>query len=269
MTSGIYAITNITDGKKYIGRAVNTDKRWEYHQWMLENNRHFNPHLQRAWNRGDEFKFSIIEECKKELLNDKEIYWIAHFKTMDMRYGYNLCAGGQATTGRVCSVETKRKISQAHKGRKWSAEAIAKRTATVKRKLEEDPEYLRRRQEQGRANAKKRGDPWNKGKRTPLETRLKQSASGKGKKKPKSQGEKLRQLYSGEKSLSAKLKELDVVQIRLRFLHGERQIDIHKDYPQITTQTMYDIVRNRRWKCVPNTIEELEEKYGDKVLQNQ
>lgn len=53
--------------------------------------------------------------------------------------------------------------------------------------------------------------------------------------------------------------ESDVIDIRYRFLHGERQIDILKDYPNVTSQTIYDIVRGRRWKSIPNTIKELEE----------
>ena len=148
-------------------------------------------------------------------------------------------------------------------------ESIQKRTDTIKRRLAEDPEYLKRRQEQGRANAKKRGSPWNKGKHTRKETKEKLSKALMGRYVSEEHKEKLRKLYSGENSLSAKLKERDVVQIRLRFLSGERQCDIHKDYPQITTQTLYDIVRNRRWKSVPNTIEELEKmevEYGNEIL---
>lgn len=267
MTSGIYSITNLEDGKRYIGRAVNTDKRWKYHQWMLNNDRHFNPHLQRAWHRGDKFEFSIVEECPKEFLNEREIYWIAYFNATDMQYGYNLCNGGGTTTGRKCSEESKRKMSEKQKGHKWSADVVKRRTDSLRKHMEEDSEFAEYIKSHRFYKGRNKGmHPANYGKKASLEARMKQSQSLKGKKKPKSQGEKLRALWSGEKSLTAKLKEKDVVQMRLRFLSGERQCDIHKDYPQITTQTLYDIVRNRRWKSVPNTIEELEEmekRYGD------
>jgi Mor family transcriptional regulator len=68
---------------------------------------------------------------------------------------------------------------------------------------------------------------------------------------------KLHELYKGEKSLTAKLTEQQVIEIRLRFLKGEKQCDIKKDY-QVSAQTIYDIVRNRRWRHIPNTIKELE-----------
>jgi len=258
MASGIYAITNMSDGKVYIGQSVDLSKRWKTHKWLLNNDRHFNHHLQRAWDRGDEFKFSVIEECSKADLNDREIYWISYFHATEKEHGYNLCVGGGSTTGRKCSKETRKKISEKNRGKKFSTEALRKRSETFRKHME-DPVYRERHHKIMSEANKKHGSPWNKGKHSSDETRLKLSESLKGKKKPISQGEKLRALYSGEKSLSAKLKEQDVVQIRLRFLSGERQCDIHKDYPQITTQTLYDIVRNRRWKSVPNTIEELEE----------
>ena len=268
MTSGIYSITNLTDGKRYIGRAVDTSKRWAYHQWLLNSQRHFNPHLQRAWNRGDQFDFSVIEKCRKEDLNDREIYWIAHFKTTDMMYGYNLCIGGQATTGRKFSEETKRKISESNKGRKVPQEVIDRRRQSLFEHFERDPQFKAEHSRMISERFKGRVT-WNRGKVTSEETKKKLSVSLKGKKKPKSQSEKLRKRFSGEGSVTAKLKEQDVVRIRLRFLSGERQCDIRKDYPQITTQTLYDIVRNRRWKSVPNTLEELEEmerKYGTQIL---
>ena len=69
---------------------------------------------------------------------------------------------------------------------------------------------------------------------------------------------KLRERFKGEGSASVKLKEKDVIEIRLRVLNGEKQTEVHKDFPSITVQTINDIHRGRRWKHVPNTIEELE-----------
>lgn len=258
MTSGIYAIKNVTDDKVYIGRSVNIEKRWHHHKWQLDSDRHGNPHLQRSWNRGDKFEFLIIEECGKDLLNDREIYWIARYKSTDTKYGYNLCEGGKSTTGRVCSEETRKKISERNKGRKCTKETVERRVQTFKKHME-DPEYRENHIKKLSDIGKKRGTPWNIGKSKSEETKQKLSVALKGRKKPKSQGEKLRALWSGENGLCAKLKERDVVQIRLRFLNGERQCSIRRDYPNITPQTMYDICRYRRWKSVPNTIDELEE----------
>lgn len=260
MTSGIYAIKNLTDGKTYIGRSVNIEKRWNEHKWQLDSNRHINRHLQGAWNRGDKFDFSILEECENGLLNEREIYWIAYYNTTDSTHGYNLCEGGKSTTGRRCGEETKKKISEKNKGRKCDREVVEKRKTSLKKHMEEDDKFANHVRSQWFRKGHNLGkEAPNKGKRASEETRQKLSVAFKGKKKPKSQGIKLRKRFSGENSITAKLKERDVVQIRLRFLSGERQCVILRDYPNITPQTMYDICRYRRWKSVPNTIEELEE----------
>lgn len=67
---------------------------------------------------------SVIEEVSKEILCDREIYWIAYLKSE----GYpllNLSVGGDGPLGVVRSEETRRKMSEATKGRRKSPEHIA------------------------------------------------------------------------------------------------------------------------------------------------
>lgn len=257
MESGIYALVNQSDGKRYIGRTVNFRKRKNDHFWMLANNRHFNNHLQRAWNRGDEIRFEIIERCAPEFCNDREIYWIAEYKSDDSAHGYNQCEGGQATTGYHFTAEQKAKISEKNKGRKFSAEVVRRRVDTLKKRMENDPEFAERITKE--KSARWKGKPsWNKGIPCPEWLKERNRKSMLGRTVTAENKEKLRELYSGEKSITAKLRKSDVVSIRYRFLCGERQCEILKDYPNVTPQTIYDIVRNRRWKSVPNTKNELE-----------
>ena len=98
MSCGIYMIKNMINGKVYIGQAVNIDKRWQEHKNDLNGNRHINTHLQRAWNKygADNFIFNIVEECPKDELNDREIYYIAQYKAHNMKYGYNKTYGGES-----------------------------------------------------------------------------------------------------------------------------------------------------------------------------
>ena len=49
--SGIYQIRNLVNGKIYVGSSVNLETRKTPHYWELENNRHNNQHLQRAYNK--------------------------------------------------------------------------------------------------------------------------------------------------------------------------------------------------------------------------
>lgn len=93
---GIYKIKNIINGKIYIGLSSNIKQRWRNHKNMLIRNDHFNIFLQRSWNKyGEEnFVFEIVEECIKEELSKKEIFYIKLYKTNNDMYGYNLSSGG-------------------------------------------------------------------------------------------------------------------------------------------------------------------------------
>ena len=252
--SGIYSITNIENGKRYIGRSINLQKRKETHFWALKNNRHANCHLQRAYNGGQKFKFEIIELCSPDELNDREIYWIAKYDSFE--HGYNQCAGGSATLGRILSDESKAKISAKNKGRKRSQESIDRGKETLKRRLETDPEFNARYREMLKNRPKH--EAWNKGRPHTEAEKKNLSEKLKGRTITEEHKEKLKKLYSGEGSTSHKLTRNEVIEIRLRYLYGESQTDISKDYP-ITRQTVYDIVKGRRWQCLPNTIQELEE----------
>lgn len=97
MSIGIYKITNLLNGKMYIGQSVDIEKRWSTHKAELKNNYHYNIHLQNAWNKyGEEnFEFSIVEECNIDQLNQREIYWISNFDSYEN--GYNLTSGGGNT----------------------------------------------------------------------------------------------------------------------------------------------------------------------------
>jgi len=256
--SGIYCIRNTVDNKRYIGRTVDFYKRWAMHRWGLENNRHFNSHLQRAYNNNPQnFIFEIIEVCDKDKCNEREIYWISYYNTMNMEYGYNLCEGGKSTTGRKFSEETLKKMSKQRRGVKCSREAVEKRKQSLKDHKERDPEWAKALHDKQVENIRSIPN-WKKS--HPMSEKRKKEVSEffKGRKIPEWHKEKLRDLYSGENSLTAKLTENEVVNMRLRFLKGEPRMSIAKDYPNMHPNTIYDIVKGKRWKHIPNTIEELE-----------
>ena len=78
---GIYAIKNKVSGKIYIGQSTNIENRWYKHKTSLRHNYHGNYHLQCSWNKygEDSFEFSVLEECEKDKLDEREIYWINYF----------------------------------------------------------------------------------------------------------------------------------------------------------------------------------------------
>ena len=93
VVSGVYEILNTETGKRYIGSSNNIYLRWRSHSHGLNANRHINKYLQYAWNKYgvDKFMFSVLELCKndKDVLWEREQYWLDYYNTGDDRYGYN------------------------------------------------------------------------------------------------------------------------------------------------------------------------------------
>ena len=93
---GIYKIENKINGKVYIGQSINIKIRWQQHKREANCNRRNAPLYNALRKYGlDNFTFEVLEECSQELLNEKEIFWIAHYKSNDRDFGYNVLAGGQ------------------------------------------------------------------------------------------------------------------------------------------------------------------------------
>lgn len=124
--NGIYKITNKLNGKIYIGSTFCSGgfkRRWTVHKSSLKNNRHPNKHLQYSWNKyGDVFKFEIIEIIdNKDILIEREQYFIDFFESFDDKIGYNISRVVSAPMlGLKHTDEAKKKISEASKGNKYA-----------------------------------------------------------------------------------------------------------------------------------------------------
>ena len=132
--SGVYSITNIATGKRYIGSSVSIRARANEHKRILEKNQHHSVKLQRSWNKhgSSNFVFAVEILCSsKDLILYEQIAIDAY---NSYRHGYNSVpkAGnhlGAKRSVQACmnisngkmghkhSEETKRKLSEAHKGR--------------------------------------------------------------------------------------------------------------------------------------------------------
>ena len=108
--SGIYKIENVINHKIYIGQSKDIETRWEHHKWELNNHKHSNNYLQKAWDKyGEEnFIFEIVELCDESVIDIKEQEYIKSFQSLSYQNGYNLDSGGNLNKHH--SQETKDKI---------------------------------------------------------------------------------------------------------------------------------------------------------------
>lgn len=91
----IYCAHCIFTGKKYIGQTVKNNLNLrinEHFASAIKNNRRgkFQKALKKYGRDG--FIWGVIEECNFDKLNNREIYWIGVYKTVEN--GYNLSPGG-------------------------------------------------------------------------------------------------------------------------------------------------------------------------------
>lgn len=79
---GVYQIRCETTGKLYVGSSVKINTRWSQHRRALRRNVHSSPYLQYAWSVHGEsaFTFSILEECERALLAEREQVYVNGLK---------------------------------------------------------------------------------------------------------------------------------------------------------------------------------------------
>ena len=106
--TGIYKITNIVSGSSYIGQATNISLRIYQHLHSSISNKtsDYDYPLHKAIRKYgmDNFVFEILEECCSDLLDEREMYWIAFYDTY--KNGYNQTAGGYQSIRQIKLTES-------------------------------------------------------------------------------------------------------------------------------------------------------------------
>lgn len=117
------------NGKVYIGQTCKKPtERWA-NGYGYKNQMFYNAIEKYGWNN---IKHEILfEGLTKEEADQKEIELIAYYDSTNPNKGYNIAFGGATTTGVKCSEETKKKISDAHRGKKRSEESKIKQSQTL------------------------------------------------------------------------------------------------------------------------------------------
>ncbi len=173
--SGIYLITNKVNGKIYVGQAVDLYERYRSHKKSKKNTRITNALKEFGIQN---FVFSVLEKVEGRInLNSREQYWMEFLKSYDENIGYNMCRyafyplghceevrkkmsenmkgkmGGEKNPfyGKNHTEESKRLISEVHKGSKHSEQAKKKMSISRKGK-KQSPDHARKRVESMRRN---------------------------------------------------------------------------------------------------------------------
>ena len=110
---GIYLLTHIETGRKYVGQSVDINKRWQVHARGRSDT-----HLGRAisiygWHS---FSKEVISICEKDQLNDSESKFVLLHGCMSPN-GFNLTTGGGQFE---LSKESKEKMSAVRTGKKFT-----------------------------------------------------------------------------------------------------------------------------------------------------
>lgn len=240
--SGIYAIRNTNNNKLYIGSSIELSKRIRSHINMLKNGTHHSPHLQYAWDNDGSKAFSllILELVEDESkLIEREQYWLDFYKSYDDNCGYNISPTAGNTLGVKIRDESKRKMSQVRKGRRFTEEHRRKISIALKGKKKK-PEAI----EKMRMALT--------GRKLSEEHKQKIRASCKGINTGKRSAEfcaKVSAACKGRKGYNRKLTDENVREIRLLLAKGVPQYVIAKKFG-VAKSNIYSIYHNKTYKDV-------------------
>lgn len=151
---GIYKIENRINGKIYIGKSKNINKRFINHRYYLTkgyDKKTFNRYLKASVDKYgiENFCFSILEtfeELDEKVLADSEVKWMDFYKSYNSDGGYNLKRDSSTRT--EVSESSKRLMSETRKGKdnhnygkKWSDEQKEKMSNIKKEHFKNSNSY--------------------------------------------------------------------------------------------------------------------------------
>lgn len=222
--SGIYKITQLSNGRVYIGQTkMKFKKRFWHHIWKLNNDSHDNKFLQNAWNKYSEndFVFEIVESIdRNEDMNEKETFYIEEYDSFNK--GFNMTSGGEGKKNCPMSEYARNVVGSKNRNHMLGKS----HTEETKRKM--SIAQLNRNQKLTKEHAEK----------------LRQSRLGT--KHTDSTKKKMSEAKLGVGSL---INESQALEIKNRLVNGERIIDISNEL-SVDYGTIKPILQEKTWNHV-------------------
>jgi group I intron endonuclease len=249
--TGIYQITNLRNGKSYVGSAVRFNSRWRLHKTQLSQGKHHSVVMQRAWDKYGEtaFEFKRLLVCAKE-----DLLWFEQRAIDVLKPAYNICKVAGSVLGYRHTEEAKKEAAERatgnthRRGRKEPAEVCARISAGRKGKglgrvfTEETKEKIAAAQ-RGRTLTEEQKENLrriNTGRKQSPETIEKRMQKLRGRTRPADAIARTAAANTGQKRnpeqllamsrCRTKLSEADVREIRRRVAGGESQSSVAKDF---------------------------------------
>lgn len=230
--TGIYCITNLITHKYYIGQAMDIERRWKEHCRRSEQL------IDKSISKYgiDNFKFSVIEECSAEEMNEREDYWINQYNSIAPQ-GYNIgychsCSFGENNGGHILTDDDVKLMRNIYNDRNYK---------TVHEVWEK---YFQNKISESRFRVVFRGDAWSHI-------------------MPEVFSEQNNDYYydycrwnwmcnnqQGEHNKKAIVTELDVIKIRALYTQKERK-EIFQLFPLYSERTITSIISGQNWKHLP------------------
>lgn len=247
----IYGLTDESGTVRYVGQSQNSTKRFWWHQraavkrYKSAKGRVYN-WLRSVFERGAEPGLVVLETCGDSLADDREIWWVTHYRTL----GHDLVnntAGGGGLRGWEHSEETKAKIGARHRGKTVSDETRRKVSAAKTGVLLTEEHRLKI-------------SEGGKGREVSAVTRRKLSDSLRGNQNgsgtvhsPESVSSRARKV-SGEANVSATTTNEIAEEIRAKCAAGRRQSELAEEYG-LSRVTVHRIVTGKTYRSPPTVID--------------
>ena len=130
MNGFIYIIRNTVNSKVYIGQTkISVDIRWKEH---LRHARYGDQLINRAMRKYgiDKFYIETLEICNLKIIDDREIYYIDLYDSINKSKGYNVSIGGKTPRflRKVVNIST---LVDLYVNQRFSIEQIANKVESI------------------------------------------------------------------------------------------------------------------------------------------